>query len=399
MDSVDCSSAAGVSVIVPVHNAMDHLGACLDSLCVQSLPPLEILCIDDGSTDGSADFLDELCARNPLFHVFHQPQSGVSAARNRGLDAAHGSHVLFVDSDDIADPSLVRTAFTAISSCGSDLAVFGFDEFYQQDGAFIDRELCDVDDLYRNPFTLDELSALSIPAYKVVTPNVWRIIFDRGFLLRNGIRFDERLHTSEDLAFIYQALIASDSLMLLRDRLYHYRRGIESSLTRAPRGRAGFLALERILAFARSRECDERFSMHLANIVADVACYAMATAYDKNEFLELLDEYTTRWKPYVETRIHSIDGSLRASLDALDGGAVDFLFSVYDRSRCDLDSFRSFETYQRHRADVAEAEVVKLQREVAALRNSTSYRIGNMLVRVPSRFKQLLSGPGDRSNE
>ena len=74
---------------------------------------------------------------------------------------------------------------------------------------------------------------------------------------------------------------------------------------------------------------------------------------------------------------------------------MDFLFFAYDRSRADLDSFRLFETYQRHRADVAEAEVQKLRGEVDELRNSTSYRIGNMLVRFPARFKNLFNTRGD----
>lgn len=392
MDSINRSNATGISVVIPVHNAMAHLGDCLDSLRDQTLPPLEVLCIDDGSTDGSGEFLDALCASNPLFRVIHQCQSGVSAARNRGLDLARGSHILFVDSDDIVDPSLVSVALSAASSSGASLTIFGFDEFYQLDGAAIDRELCDIDDLYQKAFTLDDLTKLSIPAFRVVTPNVWRIAFDRAFLVSNGIRFHEDLSTSEDLAFIYEALIVSDSLFLVRDRLYHYRRGNSASLTRAPRGLAGFIALERILSFARVYGCEDRLSLHLVNIVADVACYAMSTAYDKDEYLDLLEEYTSRWKPYIDSHAKIVDQTLQSSIRSLDGGAVDFLFSMYDSVRCDLDSFRSFETYQRSRADLAEAEANRLRDEVDKLRNSTSYRIGNMLVRVPSRIKRLFSG-------
>lgn len=395
MESTDRSDAVGISIIIPVHNDMEHLGACLDSLKAQTLAPLEVLCIDDGSSDGSGEFLDNLCARDPLFRVVHQQQSGVSAARNRGLDAARGSHILFVDSDDVADPSLVRTCHSAASSRPAHLTIFGFDEFYRQDYATIDRELCDVDELYDRPFTLDHLSSLSIPAFRVVTPNVWRIMFERELVDKSGIRFHEDLATSEDLAFIYEALIASDSILLLKDRLYHYRRGNPGSLTRAPRGLAGFKALDYVFAFARSRGCEQRFSLHLANIVADLTCYALSTAYDKNEFVELVSEYDAKWKPFVHSHEEAIDHCLRASLEALDGGAMDFLFFAYDRSRADLDSFRLFETYQRHRADVAEAEVQKLRGEVDDLRNSTSYRIGNMFVRFPARFKNLFNTRGD----
>lgn len=389
MDSHERAKSSNVSVIIPVHNGIEHLGECLDSLQVQTMAPLEVICIDDGSTDGSSEYLDARCAGSSLFKVARQEQSGVSAARNRGVGMARGSHVLFVDSDDVADPSLIEVAYTAALDHGADLTIFGFDEFYSRDSATIDREMCDVADLYGRPFTLDELSSRSIPACKIVTPNVWRILFDRAFLARNGLAFHEDLATSEDLAFIYESLIASASLLLLPNRLYHYRRGISSSLTRTPRGSAGFRALDYIVRFSRSRGDFDRCLLHLVNIIVDVACYSMSTAYDRNEYLNLFQEFSGRWRPFIDNHRVLVDPAFLDSLDALDGDPMDFLFQVLDCARMDLDSFRSFETFQRRRADVAEFEANRLRSEVDDLRGSTSYRIGNKLVRIPARLKRL----------
>ena len=89
-----------ISVIVPVYNVMAYLTRCVDSIRKQTYRNLEILLVDDGSTDGSAGLCDELADSDPRIRVIHQKNSGVSAARNAGIQEACGEYVLFTDSDD-----------------------------------------------------------------------------------------------------------------------------------------------------------------------------------------------------------------------------------------------------------------------------------------------------------
>ena len=89
-----------LSVIIPVYNVEKYLAECLDSVCSQTLKDIEIICIDDGSTDGSAAILDDYARRDPRVRVIRQANAGVGAARNRGLDIATGRYVYFIDSDD-----------------------------------------------------------------------------------------------------------------------------------------------------------------------------------------------------------------------------------------------------------------------------------------------------------
>ena len=92
-----------ISILVPVYNVQNYLPRCLDSLLAQTLQEIEIILIDDGSTDKSGEMCDEYAAKHSRVRVIHQPNAGLSAARNTGLKAAKGKYVLFVDSDDYID--------------------------------------------------------------------------------------------------------------------------------------------------------------------------------------------------------------------------------------------------------------------------------------------------------
>ena len=89
-----------VSIIVPVYNVEKYLQACLESLACQTYPELEIILIDDGSTDSSGKMCDEFAQKDPRFKVVHQANGGLSNARNHGIQLAQGDYLTFVDSDD-----------------------------------------------------------------------------------------------------------------------------------------------------------------------------------------------------------------------------------------------------------------------------------------------------------
>lgn len=107
-----------VSIIVPVYNVAPYLGECLDSIVGQTYGNLEIIVVDDGSTDGSGSLCDEYAKRDGRIRVIHQPNRGLSAARNAGLDTAKGDYISFVDSDDAVSPVFIE----ALLSAGADVA-------------------------------------------------------------------------------------------------------------------------------------------------------------------------------------------------------------------------------------------------------------------------------------
>ena len=111
-----------VSIIVPVYNVEQYLDRCISSLVGQTYAELEILLVDDGSTDGSGILCDRWQSRDPRIRVFHKENGGLSDARNHGLEHAHGEYICFVDSDDWCDLHFVEMLLRQLLSTGSDLA-------------------------------------------------------------------------------------------------------------------------------------------------------------------------------------------------------------------------------------------------------------------------------------
>ena len=112
-----------VSVIVPVYNTRPYLPQCLDSLCGQTLKEIEILCIDDGSTDGSAEYLEEAAKRDGRIRVFRENNTGAGAARNIGLLEAKGAYLAFLDSDDFAEPQMLERMYREAWDAAADICV------------------------------------------------------------------------------------------------------------------------------------------------------------------------------------------------------------------------------------------------------------------------------------
>jgi glycosyltransferase involved in cell wall biosynthesis len=113
-----------VSVIIPVYNVEKYLGECLDSVLRQTLKDIEIICVNDGSTDGSAKMLAEYAAKDPRIRIITQANAGLSAARNAGMDAACGKYIYFLDSDDYIKDDAMAKCFSICERDGLDQLSF-----------------------------------------------------------------------------------------------------------------------------------------------------------------------------------------------------------------------------------------------------------------------------------
>ena len=114
-----------VSVIIPVYNTEKNIEQCVRSVMNQTLESIEIICVDDGSTDGSRAILERLAKEDARIAVIAQENAGAGAARNRGLQLARGRYLSFLDADDFFEPDMLEAALAAADSCGAEVAVFG----------------------------------------------------------------------------------------------------------------------------------------------------------------------------------------------------------------------------------------------------------------------------------
>lgn len=338
-------SAPCVSVVIPVYNAKRYLEACVQSLEEQSLRSFELICVDDGSTDGSAELLGTLAKRYENLRILSLEHAGVSAARNAGIEDAVGTYLLFVDADDTVDRQLLELAVQKADACSADMTIFGFDEFYGKSDTYVPREICGNNDLFERSFNLSEMSCLTT---ELTTPNVWRILYRRSLLTESGIRFHEDLYAAEDLAFIYETLFLARRITLMEQRLYHYRRDGGGSITHGERGDTCLRSLAYVRAFGESHGLfdDVHIKRQLVNLVLDTIWYSLDTAHSRQEFDRIYTEYQREWQDYICNSKDLIDGDYlggryRRFFDATQGAdAEDYLFYLLADKRDEIERLR-----------------------------------------------------------
>ena len=205
-----------VSVLTPVYNVERYLGQCLESLIAQDLEGIEFICLNDGSTDGSAEILHDFARRDGRIRAIDKPNSGYGATMNRGLDAARGDYVAIVESDDFIEPTMMRRLHEAAVKHDCDLAKCNYYAHY--DGR--DHRFANFKGFkYGKPFDpVDE------PRIICTVPAIWTALYRREMLEREGVRFRETPGAAfQDAAFTLKAWFAARSCVLLRKPLLHYR--------------------------------------------------------------------------------------------------------------------------------------------------------------------------------
>lgn len=203
-----------VSIIVPVYNVKEYLPRCLDSLISQTLKEIEIIAIDDGSTDGSSSVLDCYAQKDERVIVFHVENGGVSKARNIGLDKAKGKYVGFVDSDDYVDYQMYENLLNVAIETEADIVQCSFDIFDDSSAvsAFTTkREITVID---------NKSEAISLFFDNIIGASVWNKLYIRSLISR--LKFPEDWVFAEDFSVNTQAVLKSKRIALTKDILYHY---------------------------------------------------------------------------------------------------------------------------------------------------------------------------------
>ncbi len=216
-----------ITAIVPAYNIAGYLADCIESLLQQALEEMEIILINDGSTDETGRICDGFARREPRIRVIHQENQGLSAARNAGLAAARGEYISFVDGDDRLQPGAYARLWTAVQAHRPDVVRFGFSR--EQKGRVLECRIpaypagpADAQTL-RN-MQLDAIGSLCALDYR--TPRVFSaccLLIRRGFLEQTKLRFrSEREILNEDYLFVMQLLWLAQSVCVERRAEYRY---------------------------------------------------------------------------------------------------------------------------------------------------------------------------------
>ena len=211
-----------ISIIIPVYNAEHTLDKCLESLCNQTLKDIEIICINDKSSDNSLEKLLEYSNADCRIKVINLEKNvGAGVARNIALDAAKGDYILFVDADDWIDLNACEELYNQISAYNNDFIIFDLINYYEetQTEKHDEYRLKPFKEIIQNKNII--LRDLNFCFF--TTTEVAYKIYNREFLNRNNIRFSEQRFCEDDIFFI-KAVYYSNSVSILDKALYHYRR-------------------------------------------------------------------------------------------------------------------------------------------------------------------------------
>ena len=195
-----------ISVIVPVYNSRDTLARCVKSLQAQTLADLEIILVDDGSSDGSGMLCNGFSREDARIRVIHKANGGVSSARNAGIEAAKGRYLMFMDSDDYAEPEMAEAMLSGIGE--DDIAICGFHHHYQG------RDVVRIPDV---PGQSGEENFLALYGQGFLNMP-WNKLYKREL----AGRFDESLSLGEDLLFNLDYLRRTDGISVVKEALCHY---------------------------------------------------------------------------------------------------------------------------------------------------------------------------------
>ncbi len=210
-----------VSIVVPVYNVSDYLEVCLESCRKQTLKNIEIICVNDGSTDNSLSILEEIAKKDDRIKIINKKNSGYGHTMNVGMEKANGEYIGIVESDDYVAPEMFEALYTAAKKRNLDIVKSDYYTFSANNKSIKKQyeKVCTQDKYYN--IILDPKKTKEIFTFQM---NTWTGIYKTSFLRENNIKHNETPGASyQDNGFWFQTLSLAQSVMFLKRAFYHYR--------------------------------------------------------------------------------------------------------------------------------------------------------------------------------
>ena len=202
-----------VSIIIPTYNVERYIDECLNSIYSQEFLDVEIIIVNDGSTDNTQKQLHEWEKKDERIKVINQKNQGVSSARNKGIETATGKYIMFLDSDDYLEKNSLNLIFDTIKQKKSDLICFGYNVCYENKKIeIVNNEIQNSNDCIE-----------SIVLGEGIKGFLWNKVFLRKIIRDNDLKFDKDIHFCEDLLFVIQYLKFCNDIVYINKALYGYR--------------------------------------------------------------------------------------------------------------------------------------------------------------------------------
>ena len=211
-----------VSVIMPIYNAYDYLRPAIDSVLDQTLNEIELICIDDGSTDSSFELIKEYQQKDERVRIVTETNAGPALARNNGIKRARGEYLAFLDADDFFEPALLEKLYEAAKEKDLDIAISGYDIYNSRKANFEEAQPAEHEEIFDGGAVT---SKNQCPDRIFLSTNgaAWNKLFRRSFVIDNQLLFLRDVKMYEDVYFMTSALSLADRVGKISDVLIHHR--------------------------------------------------------------------------------------------------------------------------------------------------------------------------------
>jgi len=319
-----------ISIIVPIYNVDTYLKQCLDSIVNQSYTNLEIILVDDGSTDTSNRICDEYARQDARIKVLHKENGGLSGAKNAGLDAATGDLIIFVDGDDFISPDMLKIMITNLMETGSDIVICDY--------FMVESDQCiPTSHNFGNKKIFGTEEAMALVLSEKINSFSWDKLCKSH--LYKKVRFPVGL-TFEDIHETYKLFIDCKKVSYVEECLYYYRINSQGiSMSSNPRNLYNiFLGFKKRLEFAKTTYPDSldictKFAVDTAMNIYNRNLFKLPIEISQSELEELVRYIKENKKLAMLSRNISKKQKIRISLLCMNRKIYDTLNMISRKSR------------------------------------------------------------------
>lgn len=277
-----------ISVIIPVYNAQKYIRQCLNSVCNQTLQDLEIICVDDGSTDNSYEILLEYQSKDKRIHVYQQKNQYAGVARNNGMRYATGKYFLFLDADDYFYPTLIEKLYKHAEKNNLQVTLCQYDMYFEDCGEITHKDYTEIESMLPNEkeiFNGKDLVGCGI--FQLSNGWAWDKLFLREYVLECGYQFPS-MRSSEDGFFAFMLMARAERIGYIRERLITYRLGNQNSLsaTKDANWENGFLMLDMIFRELNRLGIYELYRHSFLRFVVEFEIWYMDSMNEKEAYAQ-----------------------------------------------------------------------------------------------------------------
>ena len=302
-----------VSIVVPVYNVEDYVSKCLDSLKNQSYKNIEIVIVDDGSTDSSSEICDAFAKDEPRAKVFHKTNGGLSDARNFGLKKTKGEVIAFVDSDDFVKKDYVFKMLQEMEESKSDIAVCGYDNTTPK----------------KEVLSGEKATARLLVRQENVDILAWNKLYKKNLFIKNNVEFPKG-QNHEDILTIYKVMSKAKKVVFVDEALYNYvERG--NSITNKEKTEEKLIkreqaAREAIQFFDKEKKLKDAAKVSLLLSQYAYLDFALNKKIDKEYVAKARGWILSHKKDYSKNAFMTKKLKLYNTLISIMGGKLYFLF-------------------------------------------------------------------------